>query len=330
MKIGKILILAMTICCLLIVSSIQVTALEKSETMEDSTEDVISFNYFDLTEEIVTENEYIEVDNIDITKVEYTITDETIEFSIEVAEDGMIEDRGSFDQLYMDPTDPFASLNTDAIEYSFLLLTSKDTYAISYVNNSCRIVDSDDAITNLSDSDFSVNDNVLTVAFDWDTNDETFEDAYAQTLYSRMILDIDAMDGSEGLDNLDDLGIVVLMDKAPNGPLYISYAEPDIDLAEVGVPVNFSGLAVDGLPPHEYQWEFGDGETSSEQNPTHTYDEAGEYDYTLTVTDAEGASESLSGSIEIVEHDDTNGTPGFEFIIAIMAIGFIFLWKRKR
>ena len=164
----------------------------------------------------------------------------------------------------------------------------------------------------------------------WDTADETFENAYVETGYTRMILDYDALLNSEDPDDLDDLGIVMLMDKAPNGPLALWYADADTNLAEVGVAVNFSSLAMDGYPPHESRWDFGDGGTSSEQNPIHIYDEIGDYNYTLTVTDTEGASESSSGSIEIIKGDDTNDTPGFEFIIAIMAIGFIFLWKKKR
>ena len=37
-----------------------------------------------------------------------------------------------------------------------------------------------------------------------------------------------------------------------------------------------------------YQWDFGDGTTSNESNPTHTYEEEGMYPLTLTVTDEHG------------------------------------------
>lgn len=37
-----------------------------------------------------------------------------------------------------------------------------------------------------------------------------------------------------------------------------------------------------------YQWDFGDGESSSKADPTHTYAENGVYEVTLTVTDAAG------------------------------------------
>jgi len=38
-----------------------------------------------------------------------------------------------------------------------------------------------------------------------------------------------------------------------------------------------------------YAWDFGDGETSIEENPVHTYAEAGDYTVTLNVTGSEGS-----------------------------------------
>lgn len=38
-------------------------------------------------------------------------------------------------------------------------------------------------------------------------------------------------------------------------------------------------------------WDFGDGTTSSERNPTHTYALAGAYVVTLTAANAHGVSE---------------------------------------
>ncbi len=47
-----------------------------------------------------------------------------------------------------------------------------------------------------------------------------------------------------------------------------------------------------------YRWDFGDGETSSRANPTHTFAENGVYKVTLTVTDSGGLT--ASDSVEIV------------------------------
>ncbi|MDQ9090455.1 collagenase [Pseudoalteromonas haloplanktis] len=48
-----------------------------------------------------------------------------------------------------------------------------------------------------------------------------------------------------------------------------------------------------------YQWDFGDGSTSNEANPLHTYTSAGEYSVSLTVVDNEGASTSVTTTASI-------------------------------
>ncbi|HLK09809.1 MAG TPA: PKD domain-containing protein [Candidatus Binatia bacterium] len=61
--------------------------------------------------------------------------------------------------------------------------------------------------------------------------------------------------------------------------------------------------------PFSFKWDFGDGQTSTEQNPVHTYDKVGEYTATLTVTDQKGNK----GSDEIdifVETDEDTGDGG--------------------
>jgi len=43
-----------------------------------------------------------------------------------------------------------------------------------------------------------------------------------------------------------------------------------------------------------WKWEFGDNETSTEQNPIHTYKAAGARTVVLTVTGADGATNRFS------------------------------------
>ncbi len=49
------------------------------------------------------------------------------------------------------------------------------------------------------------------------------------------------------------------------------------------------------------QWSFGDGATSGEQNPTHSYAEPGKYEVQLTVTDDDGASVTKSHRADVKE-----------------------------
>lgn len=59
------------------------------------------------------------------------------------------------------------------------------------------------------------------------------------------------------------------------------------------------------------EWDFGDGETSDQINPTHTYAEEGEYTVTLTAVGAEGTpNENYSQTISVVK---TNPTAVFTY-----------------
>lgn len=69
---------------------------------------------------------------------------------------------------------------------------------------------------------------------------------------------------------------------------------------EVPLPVQFTAQATDpdGDTPLTYAWSFGDGGTSQQQNPAHTYTQPGTYDAMVTVTDATGRSSSASVTVE--------------------------------
>jgi len=69
---------------------------------------------------------------------------------------------------------------------------------------------------------------------------------------------------------------------------------------EAGEPVSFTNKSndPDGLIV-EIKWDFGDGKTSTNKNPTHTFDKAGNYTVTLEVIDDDGASSKISKNVEI-------------------------------
>lgn len=82
---------------------------------------------------------------------------------------------------------------------------------------------------------------------------------------------------------------------------------------EVGEDIEFSGFASGGTPPYTWEWDFGDGETSDEQNPTHAYDEAGVFNVTLTVTDSlmavatDETTATITSPAPVIEIGDITG-----------------------
>ena len=48
-----------------------------------------------------------------------------------------------------------------------------------------------------------------------------------------------------------------------------------------------------------YAWDFGDGETSTEKDPVHTYASKGEYTVTLTVKDEQGGTHPVTTKIKV-------------------------------
>jgi gliding motility-associated-like protein len=61
------------------------------------------------------------------------------------------------------------------------------------------------------------------------------------------------------------------------------------------LPVTFTDKSsVTGGVINQWQWDFGDGDTASRQNPVHTYTGTGNYTVTLKVTSDKGCSKSFS------------------------------------
>ncbi len=68
-----------------------------------------------------------------------------------------------------------------------------------------------------------------------------------------------------------------------------------------GLTVDFTDTSIDpdGFIV-SWEWNFGDGNSSSQQNPTHTYDTANTYIVTLTVTDDDGDTDA-AGHLVVVQ-----------------------------
>jgi len=63
--------------------------------------------------------------------------------------------------------------------------------------------------------------------------------------------------------------------------------------------ISFMSTIFGGALPYTYIWEFGDGNTSDLEHPTHTYARPGEYIATFTVVDGEGNSSSDTANVNV-------------------------------
>jgi len=71
---------------------------------------------------------------------------------------------------------------------------------------------------------------------------------------------------------------------------------------KVGQDVYFDPRIAGGISPYSYEWDFGDGSTSTDVAPTHAYKSEGSYNVTLKVTDDRGqtASKERNNYIDVL------------------------------
>ncbi|MEL6804068.1 MAG: PKD domain-containing protein, partial [Bacteroidota bacterium] len=69
---------------------------------------------------------------------------------------------------------------------------------------------------------------------------------------------------------------------------------PDSAVGCRGTSINFSDITNADTTIVSWQWDFGDGNTATGPNPTHTYFQSGNYTVSLTITDANGCQQTLS------------------------------------
>jgi hypothetical protein len=81
------------------------------------------------------------------------------------------------------------------------------------------------------------------------------------------------------------------------------------DTGKIGESIQFNGGVTGGLSPFSWNWDFGGGESSNVQNPTHTYHGSGTFTVGLTVTDKFGQSSSSNHDIYIEPDEDIPSIP---------------------
>lgn len=305
MKHSKIWLVTMIASSLFLIATFSVQAADV--TITDIIEDVNSIDYLTSGTTVVTSHPDIDVKNLDIVKATYTKQGTQATVTLQVR--GSIENRGKM----IDSLDEGSLGPLNFVEYDFQLTTSEQDYTISYANQTGQIGNGIET-RNLTSSDFTVVGDTLTITFSLTSAEEVYENMSVTSMFVKMSLTGDEPDLSD---------FVYLSDIAPNPALEImeAYAQ---NVGSVGENIQFNGsiIPLTGQPPYQYRWDFGDEKTSTQINPTHAYDKAGEFTYTFTVTDQAGDSASETGKITISTEGGSNGssnTPMMLFL-AILAI----------
>jgi PKD repeat protein len=330
MKKKNMLITAMIASSLFLIAALPVSAVDV--TITDPTGDVSLIDIYGEKSTYVTSSPDINVDNIDITRLTFTKTGGSATCTLEVK--GTIEDRGNILDASGGYPENLTEIND--IEYVTTLYTklagsSAETYSITYVNKKCQYqtTSSVNPINLTSPHDFSVAGNTLTVTIPLVNTDEVYDHMISNTTF--MKVNLSALSSNQ--TNPEDFSkyYTILQDEAPNPPLAVSilYA-PNVGSVGESLQFNSTVLPLTGQPPFTYGWKFGDGGTSSAQNPTHTYTKSGTYTYNLTVSDYANTKAYQTGDIQVTSEGggSVGSSPLLLFlavIIVIAAIGVVVL-----
>ncbi len=76
--------------------------------------------------------------------------------------------------------------------------------------------------------------------------------------------------------------------------------------------IQFIGSASGGTSPYNWHWDFGDGNTSTLQSPTHIYAQTGAYLAVLTVTDSQENTADDAATVTITEEQQDTTPPVIE------------------
>ena len=104
----------------------------------------------------------------------------------------------------------------------------------------------------------------------------------------------DAFNGDDGTLNNWSITITGVGEVGPAAP------NAGFSVEVEGLTATFTDTSTDvNNDIVSWAWDFGDGASSTEQNPIHVFASTGSYDVTLTTTDSEGQSDSVTETISV-------------------------------
>jgi hypothetical protein len=288
----KILIPSLIIGFFIIAIVSPVSAVDK--TLEDDLEDVIDMVESTDIDEVYTD----EKPNIDIHKIYYTKDGTSVTITMEMNDDGVIENRGNIDNPEaLDMVSYLCALTMEGAEVD---------YEIIYINESVTLNEEEEGIS------YSIDGNKITFNFEVESASEVYSGIYAATVDS-------ALESA--------LSFYMFADEFSDLEQGLSCSAGGPYSGKPGDTIEFEGAASGGFKPYTWYWDFGDDETSEVQNPTHTYDESGNYQVTLTVADGAGNTCERVVTAQISSNGNDDDSEGnimiFLAIIAVVVIAGI-------
>jgi len=144
-----------------------------------------------------------------------------------------------------------------------------------------------------SDSDGSI------TSYSWDFGDGTTSTqanpSHTYNAAGTYTVSLTVTDNQGASDTVSTTATVSASNIAPTAAINGPYSGD----ADVAVSFSSAGSSDSDGSIASYSWDFGDGTTSTQANPSHTYTTAGSFTVTLSVTDDQGATDSMSTTATI-------------------------------
>jgi PKD repeat protein len=100
---------------------------------------------------------------------------------------------------------------------------------------------------------------------------------------------------------------------------------------DVPLEVAFTCTPSGGTEPYTYAWQFGDGSTSTSQNPSHTYGVSGTYTVNVTVTDSAMHSTRWTTTITVIQVEPIpEMSPVLVIPVMVLVFFVLMTWNRRR